>query len=582
MILHISEKLSQIIEANKKYSKTLENSAELNQYKILFISNVVVHPIEELIVFQLRKLGINLNIQEGLFGNFSSISDGKTKNYDLVIFIFFIEGIFMNYETMDIKNNQKLIDQINQAREEIEISFSMVPNSKKILISSSNIKYFDENNEIRELLSSSQSEWFKSIQSKKIDTIDYETDKNQTTSGLKVQKNKNIFFFTTQDLKNISELISIYTFNYLFPKRKVIFIDGDNTLWEGILADDVNLIFEKSSLDSRVNRHYEFQNRILEYKKNGAVLFLTSKNNEADVLNFFNVNPHMPITLKDFVEIKVNWQNKSNNIQNALSKINLSPDSAIFIDDSNFEIAEVHSVLPDVLCIRAEFDDPAYRFMIKKLDILCSNLIVTKEDFDKTAMYQVENQRQEFSKKFQTHYDFLESLETSIKIKQIESEEEFTRAVQLSNKTNQFNLRQLRYDYNNLCSLIANKKLKGFLAKVKDRFGDLGYVGFITLTEVKFDKSIFIEEFALSCRAFGRDIAEVFLARILKEYKNLGFIKAFATFSLSQKNSRFKDFYLHQGFEIENETSNYTIYKIDLLRWNEPKIHSFQKIDLQI
>ena len=48
---------------------------------------------------------------------------------------------------MDKNNDQKLIDLINQVRQEIEISFGGLPNSKKILISSSNIKHFYVNNE---------------------------------------------------------------------------------------------------------------------------------------------------------------------------------------------------------------------------------------------------------------------------------------------------------------------------------------------------------------------------------------------------------------------------------------------------
>ena len=49
----------------------------------------------------------------------------------------------------------------------------------------------------------------------------------------------------------------------------------------------------------------------------------------------------MPLNIKDFSYLKVNWKNKSENILQLLKDINLSPENALFVDDSEYEIGEV-------------------------------------------------------------------------------------------------------------------------------------------------------------------------------------------------------------------------------------------------
>ncbi len=50
----------------------------------------------------------------------------------------------------------------------------------------------------------------------------------------------------------------------------------------------------------------------------------------------------MPLSIKDFSNLKVNWQSKSENIKAMLKELNISSENAIFIDDSKFEISEVY------------------------------------------------------------------------------------------------------------------------------------------------------------------------------------------------------------------------------------------------
>ena len=49
---------------------------------------------------------------------------------------------------------------------------------------------------------------------------------------------------------------------------------------------------------------------------------------------------------------KVNWNEKSTNIQAIANELNIGTDSVVFVDDSIFEIEAVKSILPDVTVIQ--------------------------------------------------------------------------------------------------------------------------------------------------------------------------------------------------------------------------------------
>ena len=116
---------------------------------------------------------------------------------------------------------------------------------------------------------------------------------------------------------------------------KVIVLDCDDTLWSGLCGEEgLDGVF--------VYPHQrQFQQLLLEQKNAGMLLCICSKNNEEDVRRIFQHHPEMVLKLENFVGMKVNWREKSANIEELSKELNLNLDNFIFIDDSSMECAEV-------------------------------------------------------------------------------------------------------------------------------------------------------------------------------------------------------------------------------------------------
>jgi FkbH-like protein len=120
------------------------------------------------------------------------------------------------------------------------------------------------------------------------------------------------------------------------------------------------------------------------------------------------------------------------------------------------------------------------------------------------------------------------------------------RIVQLTQRTNQFNLTTKRYLEKDIKNFSSCAYTEIFSAQLKDRFGDYGIIGAAILRYGELDAVI--DTFLLSCRVIGRGIEEVLLkfcveAAIKRECKNLTGI-----YVPTKNNSLVKDFYCTHKF----------------------------------
>ncbi|MGH9633040.1 MAG: HAD-IIIC family phosphatase, partial [Bryobacteraceae bacterium] len=129
------------------------------------------------------------------------------------------------------------------------------------------------------------------------------------------------------------------------PPYKVIALDCDNTLWQGICGEDGP---RGVVLDAPRRVLQEF---VLDQREAGMLLSMASKNNEQDVIETFEQNPDMPLQLRHFVSWRLNWQSKPRNLASLSEELSLGLDSFIFIDDNPKECAEVEDGAPDVLTL---------------------------------------------------------------------------------------------------------------------------------------------------------------------------------------------------------------------------------------
>jgi FkbH-like protein len=331
-----------------------------------------------------------------------------------------------------------------------------------------------------------------------------------------------------------SELISFISF-ISNPEKKAIFVDCDNTLWNGILGED-GLNGIHCDRNAKGVLFFQFQEFLLEKKKEGFILGICSKNNEEDVKEAFE-KLKMPLKWKDFLVKKVNWLNKSDNLKEAAKDLNIGLDSIIFIDDNDFEIQLVNSMLPEVYTRKLVNDYNA--FLLLSEDFAFKRKRLTKEDLEKNELYFAEQQRINIKESIQSFEEYLESLAIKLDIT-VNNESDLERLSQLTEKTNQFNFNKEPYSVSGLKNFLsANNLVYGI--RVSDKFGDYGLVGLILIKVL--DKQAILQNFLLSCRALGRLIEDNFFSYVLNDLEKKGIKLHEIIFKESPKNAPAKSFF---------------------------------------
>ncbi|MEO7583965.1 MAG: amino acid adenylation domain-containing protein [Ferruginibacter sp.] len=327
---------------------------------------------------------------------------------------------------------------------------------------------------------------------------------------------------------------------------KVIALDCDNTLWQGVCG-------ELGALNVIIDENFgQLQEFMLEKYNEGFLLVLCSKNNEADVWEVFDTHPGMKLKRAHIAAHRINWQPKAENLLSIAKELNLGLNSFIFLDDSEFETDQLSQACPDVLSITLPPDAEFRNFLdhIWAFDYFR----VTDEDAKRNQMYQIEKQRKEEQVKYGSLDDFLSSLDIKITIKPITGNE-IDRAVQLTLRTNQFNLNGIRKTHEELANLMHQQNTINWIIEVKDRFGDYGIVGVLLAKELQ--NTLVIETFLLSCRVLGRNVEDHVLNELQLYCESHHLNSITALFNITSKNKPFHEFLDRTGWVPDPLTNKY-------------------------
>lgn len=283
--------------------------------------------------------------------------------------------------------------------------------------------------------------------------------------------------------------------------RKVLVLDCDQTLWRGVCAEDgpSGIVLDDASLG--------LQKFVLGLQKQGLLLCLCSKNEETDVLRVFESNEVMPLKPRHFVDWRINWRRKSENLRELARALQISLDSFVFVDDDAVECAEVEHSCPEVLVVLWPQDRSGLKLMSRIWAF--DHLGETEEDRNRTAMYQQNALREKERSRSLTFEEFMESLNVTVDLKPALAID-LPRASQLTYRVNQFNSTLVRWSVEDLRSFISSNGKEALIVSARDRFGDYGKCGLVLLSA---GKSFRVEAFVLSCRALGKGIE----TRVMKE-----------------------------------------------------------------
>jgi len=335
--------------------------------------------------------------------------------------------------------------------------------------------------------------------------------------------------------------------------RKCIVVDLDNTLWGGVVGEEG---FEGITLgpNGLGAAFMDFQRRLLSLQQRGIILAINSKNNPEDALKVIKEHPHMILRENHFACMKINWNDKVSNMQDIANEINIGLDSMVYFDDDPINREFVKTSLPDVLTVDLPKDPSLYGNALTNLNDF-NILKITDEDKLRGEMYIQQRKRHDFKKTTVDLDEFLNSLETTIRIKKADKFS-IPRISQLTLKTNQFNLTTKRYQEESISNFVKDKNMLVGCAQVEDKFGDNGITCVFIIDKTNSNEWN-IDTFLLSCRIIGRKVEDAIMSYIINLAKNEGTEKIKANYIPTQKNKPCESFLFDLGFKQEN---NYWIY----------------------
>lgn len=282
----------------------------------------------------------------------------------------------------------------------------------------------------------------------------------------------------------------------LKPRIKVIAVDCDNTLWQGICGEDGPDGIRLTA------PHLELQRMLIHQHEAGVLLCLCSKNNPDDVAAVFRRRPDMLLREEHVIGTRVNWEPKSANLRSLAQELGLSLDSFMFIDDSAIECAEVAANCPSVLTLQLPPTEAQVRHLLAHVWAF-DRIGVTDEARRRTEQYRQNRERMKALEQAGDLEQFLASLDLQVTIAPPQPQH-LARVAELIQRTNQFNLTTVRYSASDVEAMWRSGEPQLLVVHVKDRFGDYGLVGVVIYRVA--GGALEVDTFLLSCRVLGRGV----------------------------------------------------------------------------
>ena len=307
---------------------------------------------------------------------------------------------------------------------------------------------------------------------------------------------------------------------------KVIVLDCDNTLWQGVVGDTGPQGIDISPA------HKALQSFMIKQQEAGMLLCLCSKNMEEDVLAVFDSNENMVLNKEHIVAHRINWNAKSENILSLAEELDLGLDSFIFIDDNPVECAEVQSNCPEVLTLQLPADASHIESFLDHVWAF-DHLTITTEDRKRTLLYQQNIRRSAYQKESLTFASFIDGLKLQIDIQE-PAENQIPRLSQLTQRTNQFNFTTKRRSEAEVKSWLASENNHGLIVSVTDRFGDYGIVG--ALLYAIQEQTLVVDSYILSCRVLGKGVEHTMLRKLGAFAQSHGLQEVHIPYAKTKKN----------------------------------------------
>lgn len=331
--------------------------------------------------------------------------------------------------------------------------------------------------------------------------------------------------------------------------KKCVVLDLDNTLWGGVIGDDGLGGIQIGELGTG-HAFSDFQLWLRELRNRGILLAVCSKNNEQTAKEPFEKHPEMVLQLEDFSMFVANWEDKASNIRRIQKTLNIGMDSMVFLDDNPFERNLVRSMIPEITVPELPEDPAMYLQYLRGLGLF-ETASYSAEDSGRTRQYREQAERAVFESSFQSYDAYLEGLDMKAAAAPFDPFH-YPRIAQLTQRSNQFNLRTVRYTEAEIETLSRDDSHICLYFTLKDKFGDHGLISVVILDKQSQD-ALFVSEWLMSCRVLKRGMEEFIVNKILQTAAAHGFRKVIGEYIPTPKNAMVKDLYEKMGFARVSE-----------------------------
>ncbi len=340
--------------------------------------------------------------------------------------------------------------------------------------------------------------------------------------------------------------------------KKCLILDLDNTLWGGVIGDD-GLEGIQLGHGLGIGKAFtEFQMWIKKLRQRGIIICVASKNNEETAREPFEKHPDMILKSDDIAVFQANWETKVDNIRTIQSILNISFDSMVFLDDNPFERNIVREHIPGITVPELPEDPGDYLEYLYSLNLF-ETANYSTADKDRTGQYQVEAKRVSLAKTFTNEADFLKSLNM---VSTVSGFTKFNtpRVAQLSQRSNQFNLRTIRYTEADIKALAENPDVIDLSFTLEDKFGDNGLIAVVIMRKQDAD-TLFIDTWLMSCRVLKRGMEDFTLNTMVEKAKAAGYKRIIGEYLPTAKNKMVETHYTDLGFSKTEEvpTAQYVL-----------------------
>ncbi len=321
---------------------------------------------------------------------------------------------------------------------------------------------------------------------------------------------------------------------------KLVAVDLDDTLWRGVAAEGTLGVLEGWPMG--------FIETLLILKKRGILLAIVSKNDEQFIRSKWNDIVQGQIAFSDFAIHKINFRSKAENFLEILQEVNLRAQNAVMIDDNPVERAAIQAGVPGVRVLGSQL------YYLKRVLLWAPETqsgVTTAEAGRKTEMVQAQLQRETVRKNL-SHEEFLRTLNLRMTLSVLQDTKNvhLSRALELLNKTNQFNTTGTRYTLAECHQLFAGGH-RLFVIQAEDRFTQYGLVG------AAWVQQNCVEHLVMSCRALGLGIEDSFLAYIASRLAKEEAATLHGRLQFTAANVACRQFYSRNGFSQSPENGNF-------------------------